>query len=50
MSALTTEEIDWIYEKEAAMEAAGSIESTEYYRTGADLTRERVYVLVSYLP
>ncbi|MCD8153095.1 MAG: lysozyme inhibitor LprI family protein [Clostridiales bacterium] len=56
MSALTTEEIDWIYEKEAAMEAAaapyegGSMWTTEYYGTGADLTRERVYVLVSYLP
>ena len=56
MQQLTKEELAWIEEKEAAaLEAAaenegGSIYPTIYYGTLADLTKERVYELLEYLP
>jgi len=56
MDRLTREELDWIREKEAAVEAAGAeVEGGSIYPavvngTAAQLTRERVYVLLEYLP
>ena len=56
MTRLTKEELAWIREKEAAVEAAGaeveggSIYPTVVNGTAAQLTRERVYELLEYLP
>lgn len=56
MNTLTEEQLDWISEKESAMESAssqysgGSLASMEYYLTGASFTEERVYEIAKYLP
>lgn len=56
MDRLTREELDWIKEKEAAVQAAGAeVEGGSIYPavvngTAAQLTRERVYELLEYLP
>lgn len=56
MDQLTREELAWIEEKEAAVEAAGAeVEGGSVYPavvngTAARLTRERVYELLEYLP
>lgn len=56
MEQLTREELAWIEEKEAAVEAAGAeVEGGSIYPavvngTAARLTRERVYELLEYLP
>lgn len=56
MRQLTNEELAWIQEKEAAaLEAAaeyegGSIYPTIYYSTLSNLTKQRVYELLEYLP
>lgn len=56
MAQLTREELAWIKEKEAAVEAAGAeVEGGSIYPavvngTAARLTRERVYELLEYLP
>lgn len=56
MRKLTIEELAWIREKEAAaLEASaeyegGSIYPSIYYGTLADLTKQRVYELLEYLP
>lgn len=56
MRTLTTEELPWIQEKEvAALEAAaeyegGSIYPTIYYSALPELTKQRVYELLEYLP
>lgn len=56
MDQLTQEELAWIREKEAAVDAAGaeveggSIYPTVINTTAAQLTRERVYELLEYLP
>jgi len=55
MKALTAEQLDWIAEKEAAVQAAGSeVEGGSMYPMvingeAASWTRERVYVLEKYL-
>lgn len=54
MAALTTEEIAWIHEKEAAMEEAGKdVEGGSLYPTvvntvATEYTQKRVYVLAEY--
>lgn len=56
MKQLTNEELAWIQEKEqAALDAAeayegGSIYPTIYYSTLSNLTKQRVYELLEYLP
>lgn len=56
MRQLTNEELQWIKDKDAAaLEAAaayegGSIYPTIYYGALSDLTRQRVYELLEYLP
>ena len=56
MDRLTREELDWIKEKEAAVQAAGAeVEGGSIYPavvngTAARLTRDRVYELLEYLP
>ena len=56
MGRLTTEQLAWIGEKEAAAAAAGaayaggSLESMAYGLKAAELTKERVYTLAEYLP
>lgn len=56
MRRLTNEELQWIQDKEAAaLEAAaeyegGSIYPSIYYGVLSDLTRQRVYELLEYLP
>lgn len=53
--ALEEEELSWIAEKEAAIEAAGkewqggSGEAMARYGTAADYTQERCYTLLSYI-
>lgn len=55
MDPLTQEQIDWIYQKEAAVAAAvaevegGSMSPMVEYGTAAKITKERVYVLAEYL-
>lgn len=56
MDSLTSEEIDWIYDKEAQITAAGaeweggSMQPMAESLTGAELTKERVYVLLDKIP
>ena len=56
MKQLTNEELAWIQEKEqAALDAAeeyegGSMYPAVYYGTLADLTKQRAYELLEYLP
>lgn len=56
MKQLTNEELSWIQEKEqAALDAAeeyegGSMYPAVYYGTLADLTKQRAYELLEYLP
>lgn len=56
MRTLTNEELAWIQEKEAAAletaaeYAGGSIYPTIYYSALSDLTKQRVYELLEYLP
>lgn len=53
--ALTQEQLAWIADKEAAVEAAvaeiggGSMSASVEFGTGADITKERVYQLAEYL-
>ena len=54
--ALTEEQVDWIVDKEAAIDKAGSevsggsMEPMVRSLTGYEWTRERVYYLMDYLP
>jgi len=56
MNALTNDQLVWIREKErSATDAAaefegGSIQPTVYYTVAADMTKERVYYLLTFLP
>ena len=56
MQQLTNEELQWIKGKEQSAEEAaaevqgGSLYPTVYYGTAAQLTKERVYDLMAYLP
>ncbi len=55
-SALTDEQLDWIYEKEAAVEEAcnevkgGTMEPLVRNSVAAEWTEQRVYELIEYLP
>lgn len=55
-SALTDEQLDWIYEKEAAVEEAGNevkggtMEPLVRNSVAAEWTEQRVYELIEYLP
>ncbi len=54
-ASIKNEELQWVYEKEAAMEReskefeGGSMEALIKYSVGAEYTKERCYDLVSYL-
>lgn len=56
MDALTQEELQWIEDKETAMNDAaaqyegGSLAPMEYNLVGAEWTKDRVYELIEYLP
>lgn len=56
MHRLTEDQLEWIREKEQAAASAaaeyegGSLYPAVFYTTAADLTKERVYFLLTYLP
>lgn len=56
MQQLTEEQLSWIQEKEAAAQSAaaefqgGSLAPMAYSSTAANMTKERVYYLLGYLP